>query len=126
LILDEKLLNSEIRGKVEESVRIQGRVRIEAGASVQEGSTIRGPAHVGSETIIEKGTYIGPYTSIGRRCRISSCELENSIVMDGCKISARQRITDSIIGSETVIVEHEKDLPKACHFVLGERSQLQL
>jgi len=126
LILDEKLLNSEIRGKVEEGATIQGRVRIEAGASVQEGSTIRGPAHIGSETIIEKGTYIGPYTSLGRRCRISSCELENSIVMDGCKISARQRITDSIIGSETVIMGHENNLPKAYHLVLGERSQLQL
>lgn len=126
LILDEKLLDSEIRGRVEKGAVIQGRVRIEPEAFVQEGATIRGPAHIGGETIVEKGTYIGPYTSLGRRCRISSCELENSIVMDGCQILARQRITDSIIGSETTILGHENQMPKACHFVLGERSQLQL
>jgi len=126
LILDEKLPNSEIRGDIEESAVIQGRVRIEAGAFVCRGSTIRGPAYVGRETIIEPGTYVGPYTSIGNRCRISSCELENSIVMDGCRINAKQRITDSIIGGETEILGRNGTLPKAYHLVLGERSQLQL
>ncbi len=126
LILDEKLCNSEIQGHAEEGAVIQGRVRIDDGAKVSKGSTIRGPAYIGKETIIEPGTYVGPYTSIGNRCRISSCEIENSIVMNECWIHATQRIVDSIIGTGTEISADKSSLPKAYRFVLGERSQLQL
>ena len=126
LILDEKLANSDIQGTTEDGAVIQGRVRIEIGACVRKGATIRGPVHIGRDTTVEAGTYIGPYTSIGERCRIASCELENSIVMDGCRIDTKQRITDSLIGPETEILWHEDTLPKAYHFVLGERSQLRL
>ena len=126
LILDEKLPDSQIEGDVDQSATVQGRVWVEIGASIRKGSIIRGPAFIGRDTVIESGTYIGPYTSIGKRCRISSCELENSIIMDGCQIAAQQRITDSIIGSETEILGHLHALPKAFRLVLGERSQLQL
>jgi glucose-1-phosphate thymidylyltransferase len=126
LILDEKLRSSEIQGHVEDEAVVQGRVRIDAGARISKGSTIRGPAYIGKETTIEPGTYVGPYTSIGNRCKISSCEIENSIVMDECQIRASQRITDSIIGTGTEISAHENNLPKAYRLVLGERSQMQL
>jgi glucose-1-phosphate thymidylyltransferase len=126
LILDEKLADSDIHGTIEQGAMIQGRVRIEVGATVRKGATVRGPVHIGKETVIESGTYIGPYTSIGIGCRIASCELENSIVMDGCRIDTKQRITDSLIGPGTEILWHENTLPKAYHFVLGERSQLRL
>jgi len=68
LVLDEKLADSDIKGWVEDGVLIQGRVRIQDGASIKKGTTIRGPAHIGRESVIEGGTYIGPYTSIGNRC----------------------------------------------------------
>ena len=126
LILDEKLQVSEIHGVIDEGAVVQGRVRIGTGTVVHKSSKIRGPAYIGRDTIIEPQTYVGPYTSIGNRCRVSSCELENSIVMDGCRIDARQRITDSIIGSETEILGNQGAVPKAYRFVLGERSQLRL
>jgi len=53
LILDEKLTDSEIHGRIEEGAAIQGRVRIETGAFVRRNATIRGPAYIGSESIIE-------------------------------------------------------------------------
>ena len=126
LVLDEKLPKSDVQGSVEDGATVQGRVRIEAGAVVRAGSTIRGPAHIGSGTVIEQGTYIGPYTSIGRSCTISSCEVENSIIMDGCHIDTQQRFTDSIFGTETEILGHENSLPNAYRLVVGERSQLRL
>lgn len=126
LILDEKLTKPDIRGEVEEGATIQGRVRVETSGRVRKGATIRGPVHIGKETTIEPGTYVGPYTSIGEKCRIASCELENSIIMDGCRIDTKERITDSLIGPETEILWHEDTLPKAYHFVLGERSRLRL
>jgi glucose-1-phosphate thymidylyltransferase len=126
LILDEKLVRSEIKGAVEEGAVIQGRVRVEKDAIVQSNATIRGPAHVGTGTVIDAETYVGPYTSIGSDCQLSSCEIENSVVMDRCRINTRQRITDSLIGPECEILASSDNLPKACHFVLGERSKLQL
>jgi len=126
LILDEKLINPEIEGTVEEGAEIQGRVRLKERACIRKGSTVRGPAHIGKGTTIEPGTYIGPYTSVGNNCRIALCELEDSIVMDGCTIETKQRITNSLIGPETEILGHENALPKSYHFVLGERSRLQI
>jgi glucose-1-phosphate thymidylyltransferase len=126
LILDEKLPMPETRGIVEEGANLQGRVRIEEGALIHKRSTVRGPVHIGRNTIIGSDTYIGPYTSIGNACKISSCELENSIIMDRCVIDTERRITDSIIGSETEILGCRNGLTRACRLVLGERSRLQL
>jgi len=126
LILDEKITGSDIEGKVEPDAAIQGRVRIEEGALIESGVTIRGPAYVGRETTIGSSAFIGPYTSIGNNCRISSCEVENSIVMDGCRINSKLRITDSLIGPETEILKPKNRQPKSCRLILGERSQLQL
>lgn len=125
LVLDEKV-QSDIKGTVEKGASIQGRVRIDNAACVRTGAIIRGPVFIGSSSVIDSATYVGPYTSIGSDCQISSCELENSIVMDKCVINTRQRIADSLIGSGTEIRGHNESLPKAYRFVLGEKSQLTL
>ncbi len=126
LILDDKITGTDIGGRVESGSTIQGRVRIEEGALIESGVTIRGPAYIGKETTIGASAFIGPYTSIGSNCRINSCEVENSIVMDGCNINSKLRITDSLIGPETEILEPKNHQPRSCRLILGERSQLQL
>ena len=126
LILDDRLRESLIEGRVEEGAIIQGRVRIGKDATIAKGATIRGPANIGGKTVIAEGTYVGPYTSIGSECGLRGCEVENTIIMDGCKINARLRIIDSLIGPGTEITREDENMPKGYRFVLGEHSSLRL
>lgn len=126
LILDDKIVESNIHGTVEHGALIQDPVRIEKGAAVKPGAAIRGPVHIGAGTSLEAGTYVGPYTSVGSNCQLKGCELENTIVMDGCRIDANCRIVDSIIGPDTQVTGAEDNRPRGYRFVVGERSSLRL
>jgi len=126
LILDDRLHDSDIRGHVEEGAVVEGRVRLEEGARVEKNATVRGPASIGKNTVIGNGTYVAPYTSIGSSCEIMGCEVENSIIMDRCKIKAPLRIVDSLIGPETEISSMLTSKPKGYKLILGERSTIIL
>jgi glucose-1-phosphate thymidylyltransferase len=125
LVLDDKLDNSTSEGQVEEGAEVQGRVRLGKNSKIQKGAVVRGPTSIGTGTVIIKGAYIGPYTSIGSNCLVSGCEIENSIVMDECRIDAHTRIIDSLIGPGTQITKNE-GTPGGHRLILGEKCQLQL
>ena len=71
-------------GALTDGGRIEGRVRLGEGVTIRN-SLIRGPAVIGDGVHLEDA-FIGPYTSIGDSCRLVRCEVENSIVMEGCRI----------------------------------------
>lgn len=120
LVLDE--IKTQIVGKVEDESSIQGRIIIGKGSIVKKGATIRGPAVIGENTIIEPPVYIGAYTSIGNNCAVRSCEIENSIIMDNCKIDVKERIVDSLIGPNSEITSDGNSMPRGKRFILGESS----
>ena len=120
LILDD--LTHEIRGEVKGEIR--GRVSIDKGTKVNENSVIKGPALIGRDCLI-KGSYIGPYTSIGNDCEIINSEVEDSVVMDGAKLINAGNVVDSMIGRGAVI-EKNKSLPKGSKFVIGDNSWVRI
>jgi len=122
LILDE--ITPEIKGTVENHASIQGRVCIDEGSIVKEGAIIRGPVAIGKNTIVCDRSYIGPYTSIGNGVIVEQAEIENSIVMDNCRINLNGRITDSLIGPYSTISTNDKNKPKGYRFVTGEKSEI--
>ncbi|HOM73125.1 MAG TPA: glucose-1-phosphate thymidylyltransferase, partial [Armatimonadota bacterium] len=76
-------IERRIDGEVDESSQIDGRVVVEKGTQVVN-SVIRGPAIVGEGCKIEN-SYIGPFTSIYNRVKITSSEVEHSIILeDSC------------------------------------------
>lgn len=124
LILDD--LKSYNKGIVKERSVTQGRVGIEEGTIIEDGCTVRGPAIIGKNCKIAKNAYIGPYTTIGDNCTISSCEIESSIIMNNTIIDANKKIVDSLIGSHSKIIGNNNQLPKGYRFVLGENSSINL
>jgi glucose-1-phosphate thymidylyltransferase len=124
LILDE--LKTQVKGKIEDKKCIQGRLSIGENTTIKQGSILRGPAIIGNNSIIENDVYIGPYTSIGNSVTIKHGEIENSIVMDNCLIDIDDRITDSLIGPDSVITSNRNSKPKARKFLVGEKSQITL
>jgi glucose-1-phosphate thymidylyltransferase len=123
LILDE--LKPKLEGTVEDKNCIQGRVAIENGALIKNGALIRGPTLIGKNTIINDNVYVGPYTSIGNNVKIKKGEIEDSIIMDNCLIEINDKITDSLIGSNTEIITNMKG-PKGHKLIIGESSKIVL
>ncbi len=68
-------------GAIGEGSRIEGRVEIGEGVELID-SLVRGPVVIGDGTRLENA-FVGPYTSIGSRCTLVCCEIENSIILVG-------------------------------------------
>ncbi|WFO75966.1 glucose-1-phosphate thymidylyltransferase [Desulfurococcaceae archaeon MEX13E-LK6-19] len=125
LLLDYKYHEHIVKGKLEENVRVEGRVYIEEGAIIKSGSVVRGPVYIGANTVIGPNTYIGPYTSIGKNCVISNVEIENSVIMDNVVIKdIRERIVNSLIGSGAKITCRAKR-PHGLRFIAGENTIIE-
>jgi glucose-1-phosphate thymidylyltransferase len=117
-------ISKSVEGAVDEATRVSGEVIIEKGVSVQS-STIRGPAIIGAGTEITD-SYIGPFTSIQKNCRIVKTEIEHSIVLEGSEIvDVGSRIDESLIGREVRIYKCPPK-PLAYRFMVGDKSEIGL
>lgn len=117
-------ISTSIHGEVDSRSRIDGRVEVGRGAVVKA-STIRGPAVIGEDTIIENA-FIGPFTSIADHCEIRNSEIEHSIVLRGAKIlNLQRRIEDSLIGVDVRIARNDRP-PQAYRFLIGDSSHIEI
>lgn len=117
-------ISSRIEGEVDESSRVNGQVILEKGAALRS-SIIRGPAIIGADTEIVD-SYIGPFTSIQKNCRIIRTEIEHSIILEGSEIvDIGSRIDDSLIGREVRIFKCPPK-PQVYRFMVGDKSEIGL
>jgi glucose-1-phosphate thymidylyltransferase len=124
LVLDD--IEDDIKGRIDPTSEITGKVRIGNNTIVKSESRIRGPVIIGENCEIGPKVYIGPYTSIGNNCKILSCEIDSSIIMQGVYVNCKKRIVDSIIGNGSVVDSGENVLPSGIRFVLGESTHCTL
>jgi glucose-1-phosphate thymidylyltransferase len=102
--------------------RIEGRVQLGEGVELVD-SLVRGPVVIGDGARLENA-FVGPYSSIGERCTLVCCELENSIVLADSEIrDIPLRIDGSLIGRNVRIVKTDFK-PKAYRFMLGDNSEV--
>ena len=122
VVLDE-MEDFDMHGELDGSV-VSGRVHVGEGSRLKN-CTVRGPAVIGSDCILEN-TYIGPFTSIGDRAQVSNVEIEHSILRENCRIKDFDgRIVDSLIGVNVELARsHAK--PVAYKFMLGDDSKVDV
>ena len=123
LVLDE--IKPAKNGKIDEGVKIQGRVSIDEGTVIRKGSVINGPVIIGKNCEIGPNTYIGPYTSVGDNTTIINGEIEDSIILGESRIDCRKKIVGSIIGKNSTIKSYDK-LPKGNRFIIGENTTIEI
>jgi glucose-1-phosphate thymidylyltransferase len=117
-------ITGSVEGDVDAASRVTGAVVIEKGTTVRS-STIRGPAIIGAGAEIAD-SYIGPFTSIQKRCKIIGTEIEHSIVLEGSEIlNVGGRIDESLIGRE-VRIHKCPPKPQAYRFTVGDKSEIGL
>ncbi len=96
-----------------------------ARASCCVDSLVRGPVVIGAGTRLENA-FVGPYTSIGERCRLARCEIENSIVLvgrgDPRHSAAHRRLAGRPQRQAGPSRPHCK--PKAYRFMVGDNSEV--
>jgi glucose-1-phosphate thymidylyltransferase len=122
LVLDE-WARCEIHGTVDAESRLVGRVVLEGGARIRR-SEIRGPVAIGVDTVIED-TFIGPYTSIGRKCVITTSVLEHCVILDGVRLEGVGRLEDSILGRNAV-VRRLSQKHQALRLMIGDDAEVLL
>lgn len=111
-------------GKVDERSKINGQVVLEKDVQVKR-SIIRGPSIIGEGTRIED-SYIGPFSSIQKNCRIINAEIECSIVMQDSEIlDIGHRIDESLIGREVSIIKCPPK-PSVYRFMVGDKSKIEI
>lgn len=112
-----------IRGEIDKSSQVKGRVKVAPGAKIRN-SELRGPCIIGQEVEI-LDSFIGPFTSVSKEVKIIKSEIEYSIVMEGSRVEDIKRLDHSLIG-RNVKIGRKKRLPKTFKFVLGDDSQVYI
>jgi glucose-1-phosphate thymidylyltransferase len=109
---------------LDDNVSISGKVLLGADTILQKNVKIRGPVIIGNNCKILTESVIGPNVSIGDNTTISIPNIENSIIMQKCNISSKTKIKDSIISSNSEILDDSLNDDKI--FLLGEGSKISL
>ncbi|MDD1775898.1 MAG: NTP transferase domain-containing protein [Candidatus Methanomethylicus sp.] len=101
LLLDCKIVQSSVRGEVEDGAKLHGKVVVEEGASILSGAYIEGPVWISSGCRVGPNCYLRPYTYLGRNVKVgNSCEIKASIIMEDSHVGHLSYIGDSVIGSK--------------------------
>lgn len=96
--------NLKQEGELEDGVIIRGKVAIGKNTRIRSGTYIVGPVVIGENCDIGPNVVILPSTTIGDNVSIRSfTEIQNSIIMNDCRISSHGQISNSIIGSNNTL-----------------------
>ncbi len=106
-----------------ESISITGNVIIGENCVIEENVTIHGPVIIGNNCKVMSNSKIGPNVSLGDNSIISVSLIENSIIMQNCKIHSLTQIKNSIIANNSEITDDHEDEKI---FLLGEGSKISL
>jgi glucose-1-phosphate thymidylyltransferase len=117
------VLESRLDGDVDQSSRIIGQVIVERGAKISR-SVVRGPAIIGEDSFVEDSV-IGPDASIYFGCRVEGSQIEDSIVMERCRIEDVRGMAQSLLGKD-VEVRRGKGRPAMYRLMLGDQSQVEV
>ena len=122
LILDSMLTENQFL--LGNDSKIKDNIIIGKNSEISRDSFIKGPIIIGKNCNIGPAVRIGPYVSIGDNCILKNCDIENSIVMNDCKINSKINLSNSIIAHASEI--EDNDTPKKQQFLIGERSHLKI
>ena len=113
---------TRIESRQFEDSEFHGHVHLDDDVEVKR-SVLRGPCIIGrGSKIID--AYIGPFTSIGPGSHVENSEVENSIILENCRIiDIGSRMSDSLIG-RNVVVRRGTRPPRAYRLMVGDNSEI--
>jgi len=112
----------EFKGKKDSTVIIQGNVSIGNETYISDQVKINGPVIIGNKCNISGYAIIGPNTSIGNECNILGGTIQDSILMNNCKIGKNVNLRNSIISSNSTIAQN--NIKNEQVFLVGEGTKV--
>ncbi len=116
-------IEHDIKGKLEEDVKITNNVKIGKNTIVKQGTILEGPVLIGEDCEIGPNAHIGPSVSIGNNVKITNTEIHDSVIMENCQIETDKKIGRSLIGKHIKI---KKNTQTSHSFILGDNSEVRL
>ena len=113
----------DIKGEIDTQSHIVGKVQIGEGTKI-ESSRVQGPVFIGANCRI-KNSVIQPFTNIRTGTVVEDSTVDNSVILENCRIAEIKHLTDSVIGKNTILTGHSKGAEKARLFV-GDDCRLEL
>ncbi len=93
-------LKTDIKGKIESGVYINGEVYLDEGSIIRAGVYIDGNVYIGKNCDIGPNSYIRGNTYLGDNVFVGNAvEIKNSIIMENTNVSHLSYVGDSVIGS---------------------------
>jgi glucose-1-phosphate thymidylyltransferase len=120
IVLDD-YIQTELRGSVDATSKVAGRVSLGEG-SIIVNSVVRGPVIIGANTRISD-SFIGPYTSIGNNADIKNSSIEHCVILDKVTINGISRLEDSLIGEESCVANKNH---KALKLMIGDSAIVEV
>ena len=120
VVLDE-WVKRRLDGEADPQSQITGRVQLGSGSRVIN-STVRGPVVIGENVLVEN-SFVGPFTSIARGCRIISSVLEHCVLLENAKIDHVDRLEDSLIGKNSAVIK-DHNARQAYRLMIGDDSEV--
>jgi UDP-N-acetylglucosamine diphosphorylase/glucosamine-1-phosphate N-acetyltransferase len=100
LLMGSAVGKSAVRGKVDKSAHLKGKVIVEKGAEILPGAYIEGPAWISSGCRVGPNCYIRPYSYLCRDVRVGNgCEVKASILQEDSHVGHLSYVGDSIVGA---------------------------
>ena len=112
---------TSFEGIKEGTVIIENNVVVGKGTIIKNNVKITGPVIIGENCIIDEDTIIGSNASIGENSHLHNCRISDSIIMPNCVIDGKLIIHDSIIASNSKIIQQSNNEKR---FLLGEGAQV--
>jgi glucose-1-phosphate thymidylyltransferase len=116
------IARADIDGKVDEHSSLEGIVRVARGAEIIR-SELRGPVTIGPDAVVEDSV-VGPNVSVERDVRILRSSVEDSIVMEGCRIEDVHGLATSILGRNVEVLH--SGTGGVHRLVVGDQSRVEL
>jgi glucose-1-phosphate thymidylyltransferase len=116
-------LRRNVKGEIDSTSQIMGRVEIEERAQVKN-SIVRGPVSIAEGCKI-RDSFIGPFTSIGGSTVVENSCVEHSVILENCHIYGIARLEDSLLGKR-VKLKQGAEPSKAMRLFVGDDAEVEL
>jgi glucose-1-phosphate thymidylyltransferase len=122
-IMLDSFMKHTIEGSFDKKSRITGPAEIRKNTTL-ENSIIQGPVSIAADCCITS-SYIGPYTCISGGTVLDNSKIQNSIIMENCRITGVKLLINSVIG-RNVEISKQNNENDGSNLFIGDNSQLTL
>jgi glucose-1-phosphate thymidylyltransferase len=113
----------DIEADVDSQSNIMGKAQIGAGA-ILKSSRVQGPVFIGANCRLINAV-IQPFTNIRAGTVVERSTVENSVILENCRISEIAHLADSVIGRNTILAGQGRSAEKV-RLLIGDDCRVEL